>query len=105
MLINLVRGFLNLSQLDITLSLESIVSRLDGVMGDQETTDFYNEVIEQLGPWILEENRQAISNGLSAVLRPLINSVLNELTLGDLIGLSRGVGVARLTDGLECEFQ
>lgn len=112
MILNLVRGFLNISELHIVLSLEGIESHLEGVMDDQEATDFYNDIIEQLLPWILDENQHDISAALSAVVRPMLNQVVNQLTLADLIGGGRSPGGAavagkvqpRQTDGLLCEF-
>lgn len=109
MILNLVRGFLNISELNINLSLEGIESRLEGVMDDQDATDFYNDIIQQLLPWVLDENRAQISAALSEMVRPILNQVVNQLTLADLIRSSQtpwdGVQARATTDGLLCEFQ
>lgn len=87
--LNIVRGFLNCDEMTATLTVDRVESNIQGLMDTPEETQFYNEMVESLGPYMIDENREAISAALTGALRPLLNQVLNQMTLGDLIGLSQ----------------
>lgn len=70
------------------VSIDSVRSQISGLMDSEEETQLYNEFIEQLLPDLVQTNRRELSDALGAVLMPLINEQLADLTIGDLIGQS-----------------
>ncbi|CAO1424435.1 unnamed protein product [Diamesa hyperborea] len=83
--IRIVAGFLHLADLNIELSVGSIVSDLQGFPGLTGRT--LNRAIESQGPIMLAENQELINNEVRRIGLPLANSVLNRMTLTDLINL------------------
>lgn len=79
-------GKLSVIEMDTLAAIDSVASRITGLMDSQEETDLYNELIEQLLPELLQTNRRQMSDTISALLMPVINEFLADVTLGDLIG-------------------
>lgn len=104
MRLNIVRGYLNLQDMDAVLSVERVESKIEGLLDDEESTAFINEMIEQLASWILEENQTAISTAIREVAMPLINSVLNQLTLNDIIGRRQARFDARHASAMQRDY-
>lgn len=83
--IRIIAGFLHLTDLQVEVAVASIVSDLQGF--PLLTGRTLNRAIESQGPIMLAENQELISNEVRRIGMPLANSVLNTMTLTDLINL------------------
>lgn len=83
--IRIIAGFLHLTDLQVEVAVASIVSDLQGFAGLTGRT--LNRAIESQGPIMLADNQELISNEVRRIGMPLANSVLNTMTLTDLINL------------------
>lgn len=61
-------------------------------MGEGLTSDFVNDVLQRLVPELVTQNEEAITNLLQSIVMPYANTILNEMTLSDLIDLITGGG-------------
>ena len=76
---------MHLTDIQVELSVGSIVSDLQGFSGLTGRT--LNRAIESQGPIMLADNQELIANEVRRIGMPLANSVLNTMTLTDLINL------------------
>lgn len=67
--------------------MDAVTSNIEGILGGGEADDFYNNVIEQMVPELLQSNTAEVGRYISDSIMGPVNKVLNTMTLADLIGL------------------
>lgn len=87
--LNVVNGHLNMLELNSTLLMDGMTSKIEGIMGDESASDFYNEMIAKVVPDMMNQSRAEVGRYISDLLMGPANEVLNKITLGDLIGWGR----------------
>lgn len=84
--LNLVGGFLNMRTLDSVMQVEQFYANFENLISENEMTqDFLNRVLEKMALEILELQQEMISDQIGAIVMPIANSQLNNMTISDLL--------------------
>lgn len=70
-----------------TLLMNALTTNIEGILGGGVAGEFYNEVIQQMVPELLQQNKAEVGRYISDSIMTPVNQVLNTMTLPDLIGL------------------
>lgn len=76
-----------MNEFNSILLIDAVTSNIEGILGGGEAEEFYNEVIEQIVPELLQTNTAEVGRFISDSIMGPVNKVLNTMTLADLIGL------------------
>lgn len=79
-----------MTELQTTLSLNSLNSNISGILGSEQVSNFFNAFIEELMPQMLDTYSTDIGLMISEYVTPIANEYLHELTLSDIIGGGNG---------------
>lgn len=80
-----IRGQLSVIEMETLASVDRLESRIEGILGSAEGSEFYNDLIEQLLPDTLAQNQRLISDRVAELLMPVLNEQLSGMTLADLM--------------------
>ncbi|XP_037037542.1 uncharacterized protein LOC119075248 [Bradysia coprophila] len=86
LLLRIHQGYLDMTQLQTLLALNSLSSNIAGILGSDEASFVFNKMIEELLPKMLDTYSTDIGQMISEYLRPIANQHLHKLTLSDIIG-------------------
>lgn len=79
-----------MTELQTILSLNSINSNISSILGSEQASHFFNAIIENLLPQMLDTYSNDIGQIISEYVTPIANEYLHELTLSDIIGGGNG---------------
>lgn len=91
--LNLVGGYLNLRSFEAKLEVGGVSVHFENLISESGLTqDFLNRVIENMMLEIVVQQEKFISQTITDIVMPQANSVLNTMTLGDLLDMIAGGG-------------
>ncbi|KAJ6635287.1 hypothetical protein Bhyg_13872 [Pseudolycoriella hygida] len=88
--LRILNGHLDMTKLQTVLSLNSINSDISGILGSEQTSLFFNTMIENSLPQLLDDYSDDISELMIEYVTPIANEYLHKLTLSDIIGGGNG---------------
>ncbi|XP_058058722.1 uncharacterized protein LOC131209630 [Anopheles bellator] len=83
---------LQIRDLRITTTIESVNSKLKNVFHSRLLTLAFNRMVEGAVPGIVNDNQVAITDTIESSVKPALNEVLSEISLQDLIDAASGEG-------------
>lgn len=96
--LSLLTGRLNLTTLDIGISMGSIYSDTTGIYDSRIVSTLFNVALERTLREVFENNKAKIEAALVDLLLPILNQYLNELTLQDLLNGNVSEGGPHIDD-------
>lgn len=84
--LRIANGFLDMTELQTLLSLNSLNSNISGILGSEQTSLIFNDMIETLIPQLLDTYSSDVGQMISKYVTSIANEYLHELTLSDIIG-------------------
>ncbi len=79
-----------MTELQVLVSLKSLSSDISGILGSDEASLFFNMMIEDQLPQMIDTYSIDIGQVVCEYFTPIANNFLHNLTLSDIIGGGHG---------------
>lgn len=90
--LGVLSGKLKLKSLEVRTHLGEVDSEIGGLLGDGSVNEKMNEYIAEVVETVINENEDLIAETIENVALPAVNSVLDEVSITDVIGGGDGEG-------------
>lgn len=90
--LGVLSGKLKLKSLEVRTHLGEVDSEIGGLLGDGSVNEKMNEYIAEVVETVINENEDLIAETIENVALPAVNSVLEEVSITDVIGGGDGEG-------------
>ncbi|EDW03223.1 GH10611 [Drosophila grimshawi] len=90
--LGVISGKLKLKSLDVRTHLGEVDSEIEGMLGDGNVNEMMNEYLAEAVEMAINENEDMIAETIEQIALPAVNSVLEEVSIGDIIAGGDGEG-------------
>ncbi|XP_017068001.1 uncharacterized protein LOC108105786 [Drosophila eugracilis] len=90
--LGVLSGKLKLKSLEVRTHLGEVDSEIEGILGDGTINEKMNEYLAEAVELAINENEDLIADTIESIALPAVNSVLDDITLADVISGSGGEG-------------
>lgn len=84
--LGVLSGKLKLKSLEVRTHLGEVDSEIGGLLGDGSVNEKMNEYLAEVVETVINENEDLIAETIENVALPAVNSVLEEVSITDVIG-------------------
>lgn len=90
--LGVLSGKLKLKTLEVRTHIGDVESKIEGMLGEGMVNHKMNDVLAEAVELAVNENEDMIAETIEAIALPAVNSVLDEMTLAEIIAGSGGEG-------------
>ncbi|EDW11910.1 uncharacterized protein LOC6576479 [Drosophila mojavensis] len=83
--LGVLNGKLKLKTLDVRTHLGSVESEIEGMLGDGTVNEKMNDYLAEAVEMVINENEDLIAETIESVALPAVNSVLDDISITDII--------------------
>ncbi|XP_017056637.1 uncharacterized protein LOC108098323 [Drosophila ficusphila] len=90
--LGVISGNLKLKSLEVRTHLGEVDSEIEGILGDGTINEKMNEYLAEAVELAINENEDLIADTIETIALPVVNSVLDDISIADVISGSGGEG-------------
>ncbi|XP_017014684.2 uncharacterized protein [Drosophila takahashii] len=90
--LGMLSGNLKLKSLEVRTHLGEVDSEIEGILGDGQINEKMNEYLAEVVELAINENEDLIADTIETIALPAVNSVLDDLSIAEIISGSGGEG-------------
>lgn len=90
--LGVLTGKLKLKSLEVRTHLGEVDSEIGGLLGDGSVNEKMNEYLAEVVETVINENEDLIAETIENVALPVVNNVLDDVSISDVIGGGDGEG-------------
>lgn len=90
--LGVLSGKLKLKSLEVRTHLGEVDSEIGGLLGDGSVNEKMNEYLAEVVETVINENEDLIAETIENVALPVVNNVLDDVSISDVIGGGDGEG-------------
>ncbi|XP_060666710.1 uncharacterized protein LOC132798759 [Drosophila nasuta] len=90
--LGVLSGKLKLRSLEVRTHLGEVDSEIEGILGDGSINEKMNEYLAEIVETTINENEDLIADTIESVALPVVNNVLDEVSIADIISGGGGDG-------------
>ncbi|XP_037960309.1 uncharacterized protein LOC119689537 [Teleopsis dalmanni] len=84
--LGVLSGKLKVKSLDVRTHIGDVESDIEGILGDGTVNHKMNDILAEAVELAVNENENMIAETIETVALPMINDVLDDMTLADMVG-------------------
>lgn len=88
--LGVLSGKLKLKTLEVRTHIGDVESDIEGILGEGMVNHKMNDIIEEAVELAVNENEDMIAETIETMALPMVNSVLDDMSLTDLVGAGSG---------------